>query len=72
MYILVHLAVMQRNCYNTSKALVLNGDIIETWYSAKNTNPKINANNINETLQFLFDTYPSKKKLEKEEIALFI
>lgn len=47
-------------------------NIIETWYSAKNTNPKIKANNINETLQFLFDTYPSKKKLEKEEIALFI
>lgn len=47
-------------------------NIIERWYSAKNTNPKIKSNNINETLQFLFDTYPSKKKIEKEEIALFI
>jgi len=47
-------------------------NIIETWYSAKNTNPKIKSNKINETLQFLFDNYPSKKKLEKEEVALFI
>ncbi len=47
-------------------------NIIETWYSAKNTNQKIKSNNINETLQFLFDTHPSKKNIEKEEIALFI
>ena len=47
-------------------------DIIEKWYSSQNTNPKIKANNINETLQFLFDTYPTKKKFDNEEIALFI
>ena len=46
--------------------------IIEKWYSEKNTNPKIKSNNITETLQFLFDTYPSKKNIEKEEQALFI
>ena len=46
--------------------------IIENWYADKNTNPEIKANNIRETLQFLFDTYPTKKKIEKEEVALFI
>ena len=46
--------------------------IIENWYADKNTNPEIKANNIQETLQFLFDTYPTKKKIEKEEVALFI
>lgn len=46
--------------------------IIEKWYYEKNNDPKIEANNINQTLEFLFDTYPIKKKTEKEEIALFI
>ena len=46
--------------------------IIENWYADKNTNPEIKANNIQETLQLLFDTYPTKKKIEKEEVALFI
>lgn len=46
--------------------------IIEQWYSSKNNNPKINPNNINETLELLFDTYSSIQKLEKEEVTLFI
>lgn len=46
--------------------------IIQKWFSENNNNPQINANNINETLQLLFDTYPNKKKTEKEEVTLFI
>ena len=47
-------------------------EIIEKWFSENNTNPKIQANNINQTLELLFDTYPTKKKVLKEEVALFI
>lgn len=47
-------------------------DIIEKWYYDNNNNPKVEANNINDTLEFLFDTYPTKKKVEKEEAALFV
>jgi uncharacterized protein (TIGR00661 family) len=35
-------------------------DIIEKWYIQKNTNPIVKANNINETLQLMMDTYPAK------------
>lgn len=47
-------------------------EIIEKWFYEGNTNPSMRANNINETLGLLFDTYPSKKKVEREEIVLFI
>ncbi len=45
-------------------------EIIDKWYSSKNTNPGIKANNVNETLELLFDTYPSEKKLLVEETTL--
>ena len=41
-------------------------DIIDKWFSEKNNNPRIEANNITETLEYLFDTYPTKQKIEKE------
>jgi uncharacterized protein (TIGR00661 family) len=47
-------------------------EIIDKWYSDKNENPTIKSNNIKETLQYLFDTYPNKKEKIKEEISLFI
>ncbi len=47
-------------------------DIIEKWFYENNNNPKVEANNINETLELLFDTYPRKQKTEKEDVALFI
>lgn len=47
-------------------------DIVEKWYYESNNNPKVEANNINETLEFLFDTYPSKQKLVKEETVMII
>lgn len=47
-------------------------DIIEKWFNEKNNNPRIEANNINQTLELLFDSYPAKKKIEKEEVFLFI
>ena len=47
-------------------------DIIEEWYFKNNANPRIEANNINQTLELLFDTYPGKQKVEKEEVVLFI
>lgn len=47
-------------------------DIVEEWYFKNNNNPKIEANNINQTLELLFDTYPNKQKVEKEEVVLFI
>lgn len=47
-------------------------EIIEKWYSEQNNNPQIVANNINQTLEMLFDTYPCKKQLIKEEATLFI
>ena len=46
-------------------------EIIEKWFYDNNANPQIQANNINQTLELLFDTYPSEKKLEKEEIAIY-
>ena len=45
--------------------------IVEKWYLDQNINPTIKSNNINETLQLLLDTYPTKKNV-KEEIAMFI
>jgi uncharacterized protein (TIGR00661 family) len=45
--------------------------IIEKWFLEQNNNPHIKSNNINETLEFLFDTYPDKKMLEKKRIYLF-
>ena len=47
-------------------------EIVEKWFFDNNTNPSMSANNINETLELLFDTYPSKKKLEREELVMFI
>lgn len=41
-------------------------EIVYKWFADKNNNPSIKANNINETLEQLFDTYPSKKKIEEE------
>lgn len=35
---------------------------VERWYSAKNYNPAIEANDIAKTLQLLLDTYPDKLK----------
>lgn len=40
--------------------------IIEDWYAEPNNNPKIEANNIDQTLELLFDTYPNKKIAELE------
>jgi uncharacterized protein (TIGR00661 family) len=47
-------------------------EIIEKWFNEDNLNPSIQANNINETLEFLFDSYPSKQKIVNEDFALFI
>lgn len=47
-------------------------DIIEKWFYDSNNNPQIQANDISKTLEFLFDTYPTKKQVEKEEVLLFI
>lgn len=47
-------------------------DIIEKWFEGNNNNPEIKANNINETLQFLFDTYPVTNNGKTEEATLFI
>lgn len=47
-------------------------DIIEKWFEGNNKNPEIKANNINETLQFLFDTYPVTNNGKTEEATLFI
>ena len=35
-------------------------DVIENWLNSTIMYPKIEANNINETLQFLFDSYNTK------------
>jgi uncharacterized protein (TIGR00661 family) len=35
--------------------------IIEKWLNATSNNPTIKANDINKTLQYLFDTYPKRK-----------
>ena len=45
---------------------------IEEWYNDPNKNPRIKSNNINETLEHLFDTYPKKVDILKEEFPLFI
>ncbi|MBY0245667.1 MAG: glycosyl transferase [Sphingobacteriaceae bacterium] len=47
-------------------------EIIEKWYHNNNENPKIEANNISETLQLLFDTYPQKKENIREDALMFI
>jgi uncharacterized protein (TIGR00661 family) len=47
-------------------------NIIEKWFFENNANPRIESNNINQTLEMLFDTYPTKKKALREEVALFI
>jgi len=47
-------------------------EVIEKWFYEKNNNPKIESNNINQTLVLLFDTYPNKNKVLKEEVAMFI
>ena len=47
-------------------------EVIEKWFYEKNNNPKIEANNINQTLELLFDTYPNKNKVLTEETPMFI
>ncbi len=47
-------------------------DVIDKWYSQPSTNPKVAANNINDTLQFLVDTYPGKIKQSDKEMALTV
>ena len=47
-------------------------EIIDEWYSNRHQNPSIKANQIHETLEFLFDTYPSESKILREEPLLFI
>jgi uncharacterized protein (TIGR00661 family) len=43
---------------------------IDKWYFNSNNNPAQKANDINETLEFLFDTYPYKtKKILQEELS---
>jgi uncharacterized protein (TIGR00661 family) len=47
--------------------------IIKEWYENPNLNKRISANNINETLTYLFDQYPKKSLVEKEEpVMMFI
>jgi uncharacterized protein (TIGR00661 family) len=46
-------------------------EIIDKWHADKNNNPSIKANNIKQTLELLFDTYPNKNKIVKEEMAMF-
>ena len=43
-------------------------EIIERWFNEGNNNPRIEANNITETLEFLFDTYPNKQKMGNEVV----
>lgn len=43
-------------------------EIIEQWFNEGNNNPRIEANNITETLEYLFDTYPNKQKMENEVV----
>jgi uncharacterized protein (TIGR00661 family) len=43
-------------------------EIIDKWFYDGNNNPRIEANNITETLEYLFDTYPNKQKLDREVI----
>lgn len=45
-------------------------EIIDRWYSTGNKNPRIKANNVNETLELLFDTYPTKQKFLAEESGI--
>lgn len=47
-------------------------DIVEQWYYEKNNNLRVDANNVNQTLEFLFDTYPKKHTVKDKEISLFI
>jgi uncharacterized protein (TIGR00661 family) len=46
--------------------------VIEKWFFENNNNLKIKENNIHQTLELLFDTYPEKKKLQKEDVAMFM
>jgi uncharacterized protein (TIGR00661 family) len=45
--------------------------IIDRWYASANNNPRLKSNNISETLELLFDTYP-KPRIPEEETSLFI
>lgn len=47
-------------------------EVIDKWFSENNNNPKVEANNINQTLELLFDTYPSKIKIDREEVVLSV
>ena len=49
------------------------GEIIHKWYDDNSLDIRIEANNIPETLNYLFDTYPKKTMIEKEEpVMMFI
>jgi hypothetical protein len=43
-------------------------EIIEQWFNEGNNNPRIEANNITETLEYLFDNYPNKQKMGNEVV----
>jgi uncharacterized protein (TIGR00661 family) len=45
---------------------------VEKWYLQKPIHTEVKANKINETLTYLFDTYPHKKEIPNEETTLFI
>jgi len=47
-------------------------DTVSLWYASKNNNPKMEANNIDQTLELLMDTYPSNERKNHEEVTLFI
>lgn len=42
-------------------------EIVNRWHFSANKDPKLKANNVSETLEFLFDTYPTKPELILEE-----
>ncbi|MBI3521420.1 MAG: glycosyl transferase [Bacteroidetes bacterium] len=46
-------------------------EIVEKWFFENNTNPRIKANNIHQTLELLFDTYPYHQKKVKAAALLF-
>lgn len=48
-------------------------NIIQSWYHDDEKNPVVKANDINQTLEMLIDTYPSKKDLVAEEsLMMFV
>ncbi len=47
-------------------------EIIDRWFSDTNQNPTIKPNNVTQTLEMLFDTYPKKQDVRIEEPVLFV